>query len=330
MSAKSTPRPTIAAWWQTRVDARDARRAATSGSRTSPSTSSARRAARRARASCAVAQQRVERRAPRGRLPAAASTTCEPMNPAPPVTQDAHGAHRTVAVTIADPAVTGRMQSVIDVVLPVLDEAEALPWVLGRMPAGLPADRRRQRLDRRLRRASRRASGARVVVEPQRRASAPPASPGCTAAERRRRLLHGLRRLARPARPAARRRPRRRRRRADLVLGARRPPSRGAWPLHARLANRVLALRAAPPHRPRRCATSARCAPPAATALLDLGIARPPLRLAAGDGAARAPGRLADRRGRRPLPPARRALEGHRHRARHRAHGPRHGGGAAA
>ena len=29
--------------------------------------------------------------------------------------------------------------------------------------------------------------------------------------------------------------------RADLVLGARRPTSRGAWPLHARLANRILA-----------------------------------------------------------------------------------------
>ena len=30
---------------------------------------------------------------------------------------------------------------------------------------------------------------------------------------------------------------------ADLVLGARRPTARGAWPLHARLANRVLARR---------------------------------------------------------------------------------------
>ena len=53
---------------------------------------------------------------------------------------------------------------------------------------------------------SRAALGARVVREPRARASAPPASPGCGAATRRGRLLHGLRRVARPARAAARRR----------------------------------------------------------------------------------------------------------------------------
>ena len=62
------------------------------------------------------------------------------------------------------------------------------------------------------------------------------------------------------------------RRHADLMLGARRPTARGAWPLHARVANTRARARAAAPHAGRRCATSARCAPPAASALLGLGI----------------------------------------------------------
>jgi glycosyltransferase involved in cell wall biosynthesis len=126
---------------------------------------------------------------------------------------------------------------VIDVVLPVLDEAEALPWVLGRMPpefqplvvdngstdgSGALAER----------------LGARVVWEPRRGFGA-----ACHA---------GLeastsdivcfmdcdgsldpRELPRVAEPVEADK-------ADLVLGARQP-ERGAWPLHARLANRVLA-----------------------------------------------------------------------------------------
>jgi glycosyltransferase involved in cell wall biosynthesis len=125
---------------------------------------------------------------------------------------------------------------VTDVVLPVLDEREALPWVLARFPAGYaplvvdngstdgsPAIARR--------------FGARVVVEPRRGFGA-----ACWAGLRAAqsdvvcfmdadgsldprelpRVVAGLGG-------------------ADLVLGARRPDP-GAWPLHARLANRALAF----------------------------------------------------------------------------------------
>ena len=54
-------------------------------------------------------------------------------------------------------------------------------------------------------------------------------------------MLHGLRRVARPARPAARRRPGAGGE-ADLCSAPARPIARGAWPLHARAANRVLAV----------------------------------------------------------------------------------------
>ena len=125
-----------------------------------------------------------------------------------------------------------------DVVLPVLDEAEAIPWVLARMPAGytpIVVDN-----------GSRDGSagiavslGARVVSEPR---------PGFGAA-----CFAGLDAasddlvcfmdcdgsldpadLPQMAEPVAAGR-------ADLVLGRRRPEP-GAWPLHARALNAVLAL----------------------------------------------------------------------------------------
>lgn len=124
-----------------------------------------------------------------------------------------------------------------DVVLPVLDEAEALPWVLGRMPPGYDpivvdngSTDGSAELARRL--------GARVVVEPRRGFGA-----ACFA---------GLRastadavcfmdcdasldpaELPLVADPVVAGH-------ADLVLGAR-CPEPGAWPMHARLANRALA-----------------------------------------------------------------------------------------
>jgi glycosyltransferase involved in cell wall biosynthesis len=126
---------------------------------------------------------------------------------------------------------------VIDVVLPVLDEAEALPWVLGRMPPGfqpLVVDNGStdgsEALAQRL--------GARVVSEPRRGFGAA-CHAGLVASRsavvcfmdcdgsldpRELPLVTG------PVEADS----------ADLVLGARRP-ERGAWPLHARLANRVLA-----------------------------------------------------------------------------------------
>lgn len=124
-----------------------------------------------------------------------------------------------------------------DVVLPVLNEAEALPWVLGRMPEGFTpivvdngsSDGSAAIAD---------AFGAAVVPEPRRGFGA-----ACFAG-----LLAAsadvvcfmdadgsldprhLRIVAEPLLVGA----------ADLVLGAR-VPERGAWPLHARLANRALA-----------------------------------------------------------------------------------------
>lgn len=130
------------------------------------------------------------------------------------------------------------MVNVPNVVLPVLNEAEAIPWVLERMPAGYtPIVVDNNSTDgsgdvaRRL--------GAHVVHE---------ARPGFGAA-----CFAGLMAATEevvcfmdcdasldPAElpalvaPVAAGR-------ADLVLGARRPSGRGAWPLHARAANAILA-----------------------------------------------------------------------------------------
>ncbi len=127
----------------------------------------------------------------------------------------------------------------IDVVLPVLDEREAIPWVLERLPPTIrpivvdngssdgSAD-----VARRL--------GAMVVVEPRRGFGA-----ACFAGLEASRAdiacfmdcdgsldPSHLTAMASMVRDGA----------ADLVLGARRP-ERGAWPVHARAANRYLAWR---------------------------------------------------------------------------------------
>ena len=125
----------------------------------------------------------------------------------------------------------------VDVILPVLDEAAALPWVLGRMPAGhrpIVVDNGSGDGSPEIARAL----GARVVTEPARGFGAacwtglraatadvvcfmdadasldPRDVPSVTEP-----LVDG---------------------RADLVLGAR-IARRGAWPAHARVANRLLA-----------------------------------------------------------------------------------------
>ncbi|MDX6718910.1 MAG: hypothetical protein QOJ63_1164 [Solirubrobacteraceae bacterium] len=126
----------------------------------------------------------------------------------------------------------------IDVILPVLDEAAALPWVLRRMPAGhraIVVDNGSTDGSAELAGAL----GATVVCEPRRGFGA-----ACFAG-----LLAAtsdvvcfmdadgsldplaLPAIAGPVTAGA----------ADLVLGAR-DARRGAWPLHARLANRALAL----------------------------------------------------------------------------------------
>ena len=125
----------------------------------------------------------------------------------------------------------------VDVILPVLDEAEALPWVLGRMPHGFrPIVADNDSTDGSAAIASR--LGARVVVEPQRGFGAA-CFAGLQAAEAAVVCFMDcdgsldpldLPRIAAPVIAG----------RADLVLGAR-AADRGAWPLHARVANAVLA-----------------------------------------------------------------------------------------
>jgi glycosyltransferase involved in cell wall biosynthesis len=129
---------------------------------------------------------------------------------------------------------------VIDLILPVLDEAAALPWVLGRVPAGvrpLVVDNGSSdgsaEVARRL--------GATVVHEP-----VPGFGAACwTGLQAATTEVVGfcdadgsldpadLPVVAEGVDRGS----------SDLVLGARRATERGAWPLHARLANRELARR---------------------------------------------------------------------------------------
>jgi glycosyltransferase involved in cell wall biosynthesis len=127
---------------------------------------------------------------------------------------------------------------VVDVILPVLDEAAALPWVLGRMPPGfrpLVVDNGSSdgspEIALRL--------GARPVREPRRGFGAA-CHAGLLAARSEVVCFMDcdgsldpceLPLVAAPVLAGE----------LELMLGARRP-ERGAWPLHARLANRALAL----------------------------------------------------------------------------------------
>jgi glycosyltransferase involved in cell wall biosynthesis len=126
-----------------------------------------------------------------------------------------------------------------EVVIPVLNEAEALPWVLGRMPAGFdPIVVDNGSTDKSGTVAAR--LGARVVSEPQRGFGAA-CFAGLLAAETP--IVCFMdgdgsldpRELPLIATPLLQQR-------ADLVLGARVATVQGAWPLHARLGNRILAL----------------------------------------------------------------------------------------
>jgi glycosyltransferase involved in cell wall biosynthesis len=127
---------------------------------------------------------------------------------------------------------------VVDVVLPVLDEAAALPRVLGRMPSGFrPLVVDNGSSDGSAAIALR--LGARVVSEPQRGFGAA-CHAGLLAAHSEVVCFmdcdgsldpRELPLVAGPVLAGER----------ELMLGAR-SPERGAWPLHARLANRVLAL----------------------------------------------------------------------------------------
>jgi len=125
-----------------------------------------------------------------------------------------------------------------DVVLPVLDEAEAIPWVLGRMPAGYhPIVVDNGSTDGSATIAE--GLGAQVVAEPRQGFGAA-CHAGLAAATDPLVCFMDcdgsldpseLPKVVEPVRTG----------KADLALGERRP-ERGAWPLHARLANRFLAL----------------------------------------------------------------------------------------
>jgi glycosyltransferase involved in cell wall biosynthesis len=124
-----------------------------------------------------------------------------------------------------------------DVILPVLDEAEALSWVMGRMPAGFrPIVVDNGSTDGSGRIAAR--LGARVVHEPRRGFGAA-CHAGLLAARADVVCFMDAdgsldpRHLPEVAAPVAGGR-------AELVI-AERVPERGAWPIHARLANRRLA-----------------------------------------------------------------------------------------
>ena len=128
------------------------------------------------------------------------------------------------------------------VVLPCLDEAEALPWVLERMPDGytaVVADNGSSDGSA----AVARAHGALVVDVPQRGFGAA-AFAGLVAAEHPDGIVCFLdadasldpRQLPTVVAPLLAGT-------ADLVLGARRPTARGAFPLHARLGNAEVSRR---------------------------------------------------------------------------------------
>ncbi len=121
-------------------------------------------------------------------------------------------------------------------ILPVLDEVEAIPWVLERMPSGyrpIVADNGSEDGSGELARSL----GAEVVVEPRRGFGAACAA-GLSASRAevvafmdcdRSLDPQELPRVTGPVLAGS----------SDLVLGARRAEP-GAWPIHARAANRIL------------------------------------------------------------------------------------------
>jgi glycosyltransferase involved in cell wall biosynthesis len=126
-----------------------------------------------------------------------------------------------------------------DVILPCLNEAGALPWVLDRMPPGYRASVADNGSEARSPEIAAR-HGAQVVHVPQRGFGAACHGGLLAAASDLVCIMDAdgsldpadLPLVAGPVLDGS----------ADLMLGARRPQGRGAWPLHARLGNRAIAL----------------------------------------------------------------------------------------
>jgi len=128
-------------------------------------------------------------------------------------------------------------EAIVDVILPVLDEAEALPWVLGRFPPGyrpIVVDNGSQDGSGPLAASL----GALVVEEPVRGFGAACWAGLCAADAEVVCFMDGDASLDPADLPLVAARVLAGH--GDLVLGARRA-ERGAWPTHARLANRYLA-----------------------------------------------------------------------------------------
>jgi glycosyltransferase involved in cell wall biosynthesis len=126
----------------------------------------------------------------------------------------------------------------IDVVLPCLNEAGAIPWLIARMPAGYrPIVADNGSTDGSARIAA--DLGATVVIAPQRGFGAAVHAGLLAATSDIVCVMDAdgsfdpldLEIVASPVRDGA----------VGLMLGRRAPSERGAWPAHARLANRVLA-----------------------------------------------------------------------------------------
>ena len=134
----------------------------------------------------------------------------------------------------------GNLPDVPDVILPCLDEAAALPWVLARMPAGyraIVADNGSTDAS-----AAIAAECGALVISATPRGFGAAAHAGLLAATDEVVCFMDAdgsldpQQLPRVAEPVGSGR-------ADLVLARRRPVGTGAWPVHARLGNALLALR---------------------------------------------------------------------------------------
>jgi glycosyltransferase involved in cell wall biosynthesis len=129
---------------------------------------------------------------------------------------------------------------VLDVILPCLDEAEALPWVLRRLPAGSRAivvdngsrdgsAELAAELGAEVVHCSRRGYGAACHAGLEAATAELVAFCDCDASIDPAVLVD----FGEPVRDGS----------ADLVVGRRRPRNRAAWPAHARLANDLLTAR---------------------------------------------------------------------------------------